>query len=87
MDSHEFYAFGYLGLCESEYFYFGAAQFGAPPLGGGIRGGYCIWRYAGGKWLLVKDACEPGFLGRPPRENGNYEGEFRRTPGGPDPGQ
>jgi hypothetical protein len=65
------------------YFYFGAGYLyfgqGVPPLGGGIRGGYSLWRYAAGKWALQKDACELGYESSPPQGPGTYEGECRRT--------
>jgi hypothetical protein len=65
----------YFGL---GYLYFGLFL-GIPPMGGGIRGGYSLWRYAEGKWVLQKDACEPGYESSPPQESGSFEGEFRRT--------
>jgi hypothetical protein len=83
MESDRFY--DYLYFCQPiyGYCYFGTALQGTPPLGGGIQGGYSLSRYTVGKWLLEKDACEPGFESKPPAQKGTYEGEIRRTPGLP----
>jgi hypothetical protein len=77
----------YKGAYFAHYIYFGyfygPAFLGLPALGGGVPGGYSLWRYSGGKWRLEKDACEPGFESKAPSEKGTYEGEIRRTPGLP----
>jgi hypothetical protein len=48
--------------------------------GGLLRGGYCVWAYTQGQWVLQKAACEPGFeCGPPPAEPGLFDGDVRRT--------
>jgi hypothetical protein len=83
VESYKFYRYPYFDQYFLEYYYFGTAFQGIPPLGGGIQGGYSLWRYAEGKWVLEKDACAPGFESKPPQAKGTYEGEIRRTPGLP----
>lgn len=91
MDQNEPEADLYFDLYKLGYFYFGEAylyfgpHLGLPPLGGGIRGGYSLWRYARGEWALQKDACDPGYESSPPQGPGGYEGEFRRTAARPRP--
>jgi hypothetical protein len=44
------------------------------------RGGFAVWQYTGGTWVLRKTACEEGYeCGSPPSERGQYEGEMRKT--------
>jgi hypothetical protein len=80
---HYFYRYAYFSHYFYGYSYYGAAFLGLPALGGGLPGGYGLWRHSGGKWVLEKNACAPGFESRPPIEKGTFEGEIRRTPGVP----
>ena len=51
---------------------------------GAIKGGYALWQYTAGNWVLKKDECEEGYeCGAPPQEPGSYEGEVRKTAGVP----
>jgi hypothetical protein len=48
--------------------------------GGFARGGFAVWHYTRGAWVLEKNACDEGYeCGSPPREKGEYEGERRKT--------
>lgn len=42
---------------------------------------FSIWTSRGGRWALVEEHCEPGYMsGDPPRRAGAYEGETVRKP-------
>jgi hypothetical protein len=48
--------------------------------GGFPKGGFAVWQYTAGAWVLRKTACEEGYeCGDPPPEKGQYEGEMRKT--------
>jgi hypothetical protein len=54
--------------------------------GGQKPGGFALWQYTAGAWVLKKDACDKGYEpGGPPRGPGRYEGEIRKTAGVPRP--
>lgn len=52
----------------------------AATTAGKSRGGYTLWQYSAGTWVLKKEACDEGYAcGVAPREPGSYEGEVRKT--------
>ncbi len=47
---------------------------------GKVTGGYTLWQYTAGTWVLKKEACDEGYAcGTAPKEAGAYEGEIRKT--------
>ena len=46
-----------------------------------LRGGFCLWQFTEGRWVLKKESCEPGYeQGLPPVEKGTFEGHLVKTP-------
>jgi hypothetical protein len=46
---------------------------------GKVTGGYTLWQYTAGTWVLKRDASEEGYeCGAPPSEPGRFEGELRK---------
>jgi hypothetical protein len=61
--------------------YPGYEYYGVHLPAGVPKGGYCLWQYTAGRWVLKKAACERGYdRGSPPSEKGDFEGHLRKTP-------